>query len=245
MSKIKVYIASPYTLGDVAVNVRKSMMCAAALMEAGYAPYSPLGATHFQHMLSPQPYETWCALDLEWVAVCDVVLRLEGESKGADGEVAFAEEHDIPVVHSLNELMELNFDKHKLELREKRTAARRTLHRMGYEWTGGNEWQPPLGKPADQGARAAAVRTLHDMGYVWLGGEKWQQQAASWSERPMVTHPLEDAIYTLIWNTISLRTAALTQKTTAHEQAALDRSRATLREELTRALAWEYPAGQR
>ena len=85
----KIYIASPYTIGDVAVNVRDQMETAVELINLGFAPFWPLHS-HFLHMHSPQPYETWIEQDKEWVLVCDAVLRLPGASKGADGEVELA-----------------------------------------------------------------------------------------------------------------------------------------------------------
>jgi hypothetical protein len=103
--KTKVYIASPYTKGDVAVNVKRQIDTFDELMTLGYAPYAPL-YSHFQHMVHPRPYQDWIAIDLEWVPACDVVLRLDGESSGADGEVAFARERGIPVMFSLADLVE-------------------------------------------------------------------------------------------------------------------------------------------
>lgn len=100
----RVYIASPYTLGDVAVNVKVQMDMADELMNHGFAPFTPL-YSHFQHMAHPRPYEDWIELDLEWIKVCDCILRLEGESKGADMEVDFANEIGIPVFYSLDELL--------------------------------------------------------------------------------------------------------------------------------------------
>jgi hypothetical protein len=100
---ITIYIASPYTLGDVAINVRESLLAADKLVELGYAPYPPL-YSHFWHFLSPKPYETWVELDNAWVLRCDALLRLPGESKGADAEVALAQEHGIPVYYSIEEL---------------------------------------------------------------------------------------------------------------------------------------------
>jgi hypothetical protein len=100
---ITVYIASPYTLGDVAVNVRESLLAADKLVELGYAPYPPL-YSHFWHFLSPKPYKTWLELDNEWVLRCDALLRLPGESQGADAEVELAKKHGIPVFYSIEEL---------------------------------------------------------------------------------------------------------------------------------------------
>lgn len=102
---IKVYIASPYTLGDVAVNVKRQIDVADELILLGFAPYVPL-YSHFQHMVHPRPYETWIKLDLEWVKVCDCLLRLEGESSGADKEVEFARKNGIPVFYSFRELID-------------------------------------------------------------------------------------------------------------------------------------------
>jgi len=102
---ITVYIASPYTKGDTAVNVRNSCIAADKLVELGHAPFLPL-LSHFWHFLSPKPYETWATLDLEWVLRCDCVLRLPGESSGADVEVKLAKENGIPVFFSVEELSE-------------------------------------------------------------------------------------------------------------------------------------------
>ena len=96
---IKVYIASPYTKGDVAVNVKNQLGAANELMDAGFAPFAPL-YSHFQHMAHPRPYEDWMKLDFEWVGVCDCILRLEGESSGADREVELAKELGMQVYYS-------------------------------------------------------------------------------------------------------------------------------------------------
>lgn len=100
---IKVYIASPYTLGDIAVNVKRQIDMVDILMNKGFAPFAPL-YSHFQHMAHPRPYEDWIKIDLEWVKVCDCILRLSGESKGADNEIEFARSLGLPVFFSAEEL---------------------------------------------------------------------------------------------------------------------------------------------
>ena len=100
-----VYIASPYTIGDVAVNVREQMRIADQLMDRGYCPVVPL-YSHFQHMYYPRPYDSWMEQDKERLARCDVVLRLPGESRGADIETDEAYGLGIPVFFSLSELFE-------------------------------------------------------------------------------------------------------------------------------------------
>lgn len=106
---ILVYIASPYTIGDQAVNVKRQMDTFEALANLGFCPLAPL-LTHYQHILHPRPYSSWIDITLEYVRHSDVVLRLPGESKGADGEVAEAESSGIPVVFSIEELVKIYGD---------------------------------------------------------------------------------------------------------------------------------------
>jgi hypothetical protein len=102
---IKVYLASPYTIGDVAVNVKVQIDMADQLMNHGFAPFVPL-YSHFQHMAHPRHHRDWMDQDLVWLAQCDCVLRLKGESAGADEEVALAIKLSIDVYYSLEELLD-------------------------------------------------------------------------------------------------------------------------------------------
>jgi len=102
---IKVYIASPYTIGDTALNVKFQIRAGDILMNNGFAPFIPL-LSHFQHMIYPRRYEDWLDFDLEWVQVCDCVLRLGGDSVGADGEVEYANTIGKKVFYSIDELKE-------------------------------------------------------------------------------------------------------------------------------------------
>ncbi len=99
----KIYIAGPYTIGEVAQNVKNSMDTANELIVLGYAPVCP-HLTHFLHMNNWQPYDKWLEIDAEYVKVSDAVLRIPGESKGADKEVELAESLDIPVFYNIKEL---------------------------------------------------------------------------------------------------------------------------------------------
>lgn len=105
MRKIKVYIASPYTIGDVALNVKTQLDAAHELMNCGFVPFVPL-YSHFQHMIHPRPYDEWLELDMEWLPVCDCVLRLPGESKGADKEVEKAGFYGIPIFYNIEDIKE-------------------------------------------------------------------------------------------------------------------------------------------
>jgi len=108
---VVVYIASPYTMGDVGMNVREQMEAADRLMDYGYCPIVPL-LSHFLHIHRPRPYDDWAVMDLELVRRSDFVLRLPGESVGADKEVALACELGIPVVESIEELREKSGVRH-------------------------------------------------------------------------------------------------------------------------------------
>ena len=97
---MKVYIAGPYTHGDVARNVRAAIDAAHAIREAGHTPLVPV-LSHFWHMIHPRAYEDWLAMDLEWLEVCDAVVRLPGHSPGADRETAEAARIGLPVYHGV------------------------------------------------------------------------------------------------------------------------------------------------
>jgi len=105
MKKIKVYIASPYTLGDQLENVNVQMDMYSKLLDLGFLPFAPL-YSHYIHERHPKSYDTWMEVDYEWIKVCDCILRLPGESNGADLEVKFANENNIPVFYSVKELIE-------------------------------------------------------------------------------------------------------------------------------------------
>jgi hypothetical protein len=91
-----IYVAGPYTKGDVAVNVRRNIEVADALASAGFVPFVPL-LTHFWHLVVPHPYEFWLEQDAAWVERCCALVRTPGESSGADKEVVLAESIKRPV----------------------------------------------------------------------------------------------------------------------------------------------------
>lgn len=92
----RVYIAGPYTKGDVAENVNRAIRAANLLMDAGAYPYVP-HLSHFWHLVYQRPYEDWLALDMAYLECAAAVFRIAGESHGADKEVEWAEAHGVPV----------------------------------------------------------------------------------------------------------------------------------------------------
>jgi len=102
-NKIKVYIASPYTNGDVAVNVKNQIDITDQLMDLGFIPFTPL-YSHFQHMAHPRSYQEWIEYGKAWVVMCDALYRIPSEliSIGADDEVELAHDYDIPVFYDID-----------------------------------------------------------------------------------------------------------------------------------------------
>jgi len=100
---IRVYIASPYSKGDKEANVNKAIDIANKLYDMEYAPYIPV-LTHFWELCHHRPYEEWLVLDREFILCCDCILRIDGDSSGADDEIKFAREANIPVFYSIKDL---------------------------------------------------------------------------------------------------------------------------------------------
>lgn len=100
---MKIYIASPYTHGDTLINIRRQIDAAEQLRSLGHLPFWPLHA-HYWHEVHPHGWQFWLNMDLEWIAHMDAVLRLPGESAGADVEVAHAIALGLPVFYSIDDI---------------------------------------------------------------------------------------------------------------------------------------------
>jgi hypothetical protein len=101
--KIRVYIASPYSIGDQASNVRTQIDMGYQLLKMGYIPYIP-ELYHFVHLVHPLTYDEVMEIGLSWLKMCDCVLRLSGESKGADIEVEYGLKLGKKIFYNLQEL---------------------------------------------------------------------------------------------------------------------------------------------
>lgn len=99
----KIYVSGPYSKHMVD-GTRNAILAAEELRKAGYLPFVP-HLSLLWDLVCPSPYEEWIAYDLAWLGHCDALLRLPGESPGADREVLLALKLGIPVWYSVREVI--------------------------------------------------------------------------------------------------------------------------------------------
>ena len=93
----RIYLASPYSKGDVGKNVHDHYRLADHISSLhGVHVKTPL-ASHLWHLIFPHPYEFWLAYDLVELEECDALVRMIGASDGADKEVLHATQLGLPV----------------------------------------------------------------------------------------------------------------------------------------------------
>jgi hypothetical protein len=88
-----VYVAGPYTTPD-------------ALTASGLALAFVPHVTFLQHLVTPHDVDHWYALDYAFLAKCDALLRIPGDSTGADKEARLAYELEIPVFYDPDKVLE-------------------------------------------------------------------------------------------------------------------------------------------
>jgi hypothetical protein len=104
-----IYVAGPYTLGDREANIKEAIDVAEELRGAGYTPIVP-HLTFLWSLVHWHPYEYWLDLTMDWMLLCDAVLRLPGESKGADREEEIAVSKGMPIFYSITDLLKTRGD---------------------------------------------------------------------------------------------------------------------------------------
>lgn len=98
-----VYISSPYSKGDISENIRRVCLAGDEILKKGHTPLIP-HLSLIWHLISPKSWDIWLEIDLTLLSVCDALLRLDGDSTGADLEVKEAERLCLPVYNSLEEI---------------------------------------------------------------------------------------------------------------------------------------------
>lgn len=112
-SKPLVYIASPYTSGNVNRNVRAAMDAMHYLLTDGECvPVSPVVLYHHLDVVYSRSYGDWLNICLDLLTKCNALVRINAvqgeyvqeESMGADAEVVYAKTLAIPVFHGIDKL---------------------------------------------------------------------------------------------------------------------------------------------
>lgn len=104
MKKIKPYLAGPITLPCPLLNAKHGIGVADELIERGFIPFVPHLSVLWQMCGKTKTHDQWLDYDFHWVDACDCLLRLPGESKGADREVEYANKIGKPVFYSIGEM---------------------------------------------------------------------------------------------------------------------------------------------
>lgn len=99
-----VYVAGPYTEGLWEENIRTVIDAGDRIMQAGHTPFIPHTMTTLWALVEPKTKDEWLAIDLDILKRCDCLVRIDGDSEGADAEVEFARENNISV-YSLPEFL--------------------------------------------------------------------------------------------------------------------------------------------
>jgi hypothetical protein len=94
-----VYVASPYSLPDPVENTHHAIAAGERLDASGvitaYVPHMNL----LWHIVYPHDVDFWYAYDVAFLARCDALYRLPGQSQGADDEVAYMNDGRKPVFY--------------------------------------------------------------------------------------------------------------------------------------------------
>ena len=117
MSRYRIYLAGPITLGDYFDNLGQAVRKQGELMELGFTVHNPM-LTMMLPYNRAFTWETWLECCLPWVEQSDILYRLPGASKGAAREVAHAKRHGITVVLTTESLL-ATIERHENEAHRK------------------------------------------------------------------------------------------------------------------------------
>ena len=99
-----VYIAGPITTPNPMHNTHETLRIAAEILDRGLVlPFVP-HLTVLWDIVVPRPYEEWMGYDFGVIEHCNALLRLSGESLGADREVEHAAHLNIPTFFNHHDL---------------------------------------------------------------------------------------------------------------------------------------------
>ena len=111
-----VFVSGPLTDGDtlsdgrrrgsnkVYYNMMDALYVTIKLMDMGLMAYTPHLSYYLQRSW-PRDYKDWIRVSLYWLDKCDALYRI-GPSKGADIELEYALNHEITILHNMDEVIE-------------------------------------------------------------------------------------------------------------------------------------------
>ena len=106
-----IYIAGPISNGETIgregwiPNIIKACEVGARIIELGHVPIVPHLAYYLEERAGVEfSYEDWLRVDFGLIRASDALLRMEGESKGADREVAYARQIGRQVFRHIDEI---------------------------------------------------------------------------------------------------------------------------------------------
>jgi len=95
-----IYLAGPITRPDPMANAHTACNIATAMVDAGFTPFVPQCSIIWQ-TIQPRPWAWWLEYDFRILANCSLLMRIPGESQGADAEIKEAKRIGVPVVFLL------------------------------------------------------------------------------------------------------------------------------------------------
>ena len=89
-----IYLAGAFS-SEPEFNTHKAIKIGAKLSDMGYAVFVP-HLSYWWDKIDKRDYEWYMEYDFNILSRCDLLVRIPGESKGADREWNFARLNDIP-----------------------------------------------------------------------------------------------------------------------------------------------------
>lgn len=101
-----VYVAGPYTSPDPVENTHIAVLVGEELQNSGLVVCHVPHLSLLTHIISPHTdIEYWYEYDMSHLVRSDALYRIPGKSTGADAEVAFAINHDIPTFFTITDVI--------------------------------------------------------------------------------------------------------------------------------------------
>lgn len=101
--RLLIFVSAPFTIGDTSQNIRRACFAGDEILRKGHIPFIP-HLFHFWDLISPKSWEKWMEIDLAILERCDALLRLYGQSEGADIEITRAKELGLTIYYYWGEI---------------------------------------------------------------------------------------------------------------------------------------------